>query len=84
MAFTREQLESEFICPKCHNKGAQVQELQFGRSVAIVIPMPSTRFLSASCALCGYTEFYNMAIAIKADQPAGVGVQPALASESGD
>lgn len=70
MAFTREQLECNFVCPKCRGRGALVTEIQFGRSMAIVIPLTPSRYLAASCSLCGYTEFYNMAIALKAEQPA--------------
>ena len=60
MRLNKEQLEREFVCPKCHGRGAVVQGVLLPHII-----MPSTRFLAASCALCGYTEFYQTAIAEK-------------------
>jgi predicted nucleic-acid-binding Zn-ribbon protein len=61
---TKESLQSGFKCPKCRNVGARVEEVDIGRAVARVIPLGQHRYLAVSCGLCGYTEFYNMTIAI--------------------
>ena len=66
MRWTKEQLEREFVCPKCHGRGAIAQEVNVGRSVARMLPLPPTRYWAVSCGLCGYTEFYQMAIAVHA------------------
>jgi len=46
-----------------------------GRVVAVMFPLPPNRYLAATCGLCGYTEFYHLAIADKASEreaaPAG-------------
>ena len=34
-----------------------------------VLPVPTDRFLAVSCSLCGYTEFYNLAIPVHAEEP---------------
>ena len=70
MRMNKEQLEREFACPKCHGRGAVVQEVNMGRAVARMLSLPPTRYLAASCGLCGYTEFYQMAIAEKAAEQA--------------
>ena len=64
----RENLEREFVCPKCRGRGALVQEVALGRSVAM-IPLGGVNYLTASCRLCGYTEFYNLAVCADADVP---------------
>lgn len=64
MKWTREQFEREFICPKCHGHGAVTQDVAIGRGVVSSMLDPS-RFLAVSCGLCGYTEFYALAIVEK-------------------
>ncbi len=66
-SINKEYFEREFICPKCHGHGAVTQEVSIGRHVAGVFPLPANRYLAVSCGLCGYTEFYQMAIAVRAD-----------------
>lgn len=58
---TREQFERDFICPKCHGHGALSQEVAIGRGMVSSMLGPS-RYLAVSCGLCGYTEFYQLAI----------------------
>lgn len=62
MRFSKEQFEREFICPKCHGHGALAQEVSIGRGVARMLPLTPSRYLAVSCGLCGYTEFYNLAL----------------------
>ena len=70
MVATKEQFEREFFCPKCHGRGALVQEVVLGRGrMAAVIPLPPSRYMAVCCGLCGYTELYNTAIAEKASEP---------------
>lgn len=66
MKFKKEHFERDFVCPKCHGHGAIVQEVSIGRGVvASMLPMGPSRYLAVSCGLCGYTEFYQMAIVEK-------------------
>ena len=70
MKFNKEQLEKEFFCPKCHARGALVQEVSIGRTMANLFPLPANSYLTATCSLCGYTEFYNLTVAVKAAKAA--------------
>lgn len=62
MKRSKQEFETNFVCPKCRGRGALVQEVQIGRAVARIVPLPATSYLSVSCSLCGYTEFYNLAL----------------------
>ena len=62
MRVNRENMERNFVCPKCRRHGAVTEEVTVGRCMARMIPLPSTRYLAVTCGLCGYTEFYQMAI----------------------
>ena len=68
MGTTKETLETEFTCPKCHARGALVQEVALGRSVARMIPLTAANYLAASCTLCGFTELYSTVAASRADE----------------
>ena len=63
-----ETFERDFICPKCHGRGAAVEEVQLKRTVARMIPLATSSYLAVSCALCGYTELYQSAIVVKATE----------------
>lgn len=74
---SREQFERDFVCVKCHGHGAVVQEISVGLGgVARVLPLTPNRYLAVSCGLCGYTEFYQLAIVEKEAEEAPV---PAMA-----
>lgn len=62
---TKEQFERDFVCPKCHGHGALVNEVSLGRGVTRMLPLSPYRYLAVSCGLCGYTEFYLLAIVEK-------------------
>ena len=62
MPHSKQNLEREFLCPKCRNRGGVVQEVQLGRSVARMLPLAATPYWAVSCALCGYTELYSVSI----------------------
>lgn len=72
MRRNKEKLQSEFICPKCRGRGAVVHEVSIGRSVANILPLAANSYLAATCSLCGYTEFYHLAVVEKETQTAGV------------
>jgi predicted nucleic-acid-binding Zn-ribbon protein len=69
MHWSQEDFERHFKCPKCHGAGALVEELQIGRARASVIPQSRPRYIAVSCALCGYTEFYQTRIAARSEEP---------------
>lgn len=57
-----EELETKFVCPKCHAKNPVLGEYSLPK-VAHKLPLPVLdKFLLVSCSLCGYTEMYNMKI----------------------
>lgn len=72
MRRNREKLQSEFICPKCRARGAVVHEVSIGRSVTNILPLAANGYLAATCSLCGYTEFYHLAVVEKETQTADV------------
>lgn len=83
MRLNRETLERDFVCPKCRGHGAITCEVQIGRPICSMIPiMKPGRYLAVTCGLCGYTEFYNMAIAIKAAQTAPAQATTRLAQKT--
>jgi predicted nucleic-acid-binding Zn-ribbon protein len=75
LKLTKERFERDFICPKCHGHGAITQEVSVGRGVVSSMLDPS-RYMAVSCGLCGYTEFYLLAIVEKETDPEEI---PALA-----
>jgi predicted nucleic-acid-binding Zn-ribbon protein len=68
---TKEQFERDFVCPKCHGHGAVAQDVSLKRGgvVSSMLPLSPTRYLAVSCGLCGYTEFYLLAIVEKETEP---------------
>ncbi len=74
MVATKDRLERDFVCPKCHARGAVAHEVSLGRVVAGVFPLPSSRHMAVSCGLCGFTEIYNMAIVEKLGEREGADV----------
>jgi predicted nucleic-acid-binding Zn-ribbon protein len=35
-----------------------------------MLPVGATRFVALSCSLCGYTEFFNLAVVVHEEEPA--------------
>ena len=61
MATTEEQLSSAFRCPKCDQRGANVQKLAMsGTGLSRLLEIQPYRYVFASCHNCGYTEVYNL------------------------
>jgi len=56
-----ETIQAAFCCPKCKGRTAKVDyaRLPF---VGGRFPLKPVRFLVVTCALCGYTEFYDQSV----------------------
>lgn len=58
-----ETLRTDFCCPKCHGRQADVREVLIPKSGLLdLLPSKDNRYIEITCMLCGYTEFYNRAI----------------------
>lgn len=69
-----DEFAEKFHCPKCHAHGGTAHEALIPAGpLNLMIPTAGSRFLAVSCRLCGYTEFYNMAIAVPAREEESVG-----------
>ena len=69
MRRNKEFFEREFVCPKCRARGANVEEVSIGGAVARMLPFKPHDYLSVTCGLCGYTEFYQLAVLAREEQP---------------
>jgi len=67
MRRVKEKLERDFICPKCRSHGATGEEVTLpnGALSRMLPPLGSARYIALSCGLCGYTELYNLALAVR-------------------
>ncbi len=57
-----ESLRESFHCPKCRGQQAHVDRATLTLSGGRFFPMKPGRFLVVTCALCGFTEFYDMSL----------------------
>ncbi|HOE95953.1 MAG TPA: zinc ribbon domain-containing protein [Candidatus Sumerlaeota bacterium] len=80
----KDQLAREFVCPKCHGHGAHVQEVSVGRAMVNLLPLPANSYLAVTCGLCGYTEFYHLAIAEKVVESASELADPRKLTQKTD
>lgn len=49
-----------WVCPKCGNRGADVDQLQAtGGNFAKLFDVQNKKFNTVSCTKCGYTELYR-------------------------
>jgi len=67
-----ERMKANFTCAKCRGKTAVTRVVPFKRAFSDVISQPlkqclpealgasSQKYVLISCALCGYTEIYNL------------------------
>jgi predicted nucleic-acid-binding Zn-ribbon protein len=68
MSNIKDQLATAFICAKCHQHGAVVQDLAMsGTGLSRLLEIQPYRYVFASCQSCGYTEVYNLDILGKSD-----------------
>ncbi len=64
-----DRLLAEFRCPKCRSREAVSREVVLaGLSERVFGDPGEHRYLLASCALCGYTEIYNLQLYVQAEQ----------------
>jgi len=55
-------LEETFHCAKCRGEKAVINKLTLSRSsFSSLLPINSGKYIFVSCALCGFTEIYNLA-----------------------
>jgi len=78
----KEALSREFVCPKCHGRGGLAEDvaLPTGR-LSGMLAVSRGRYIAVSCSLCGYTEFYNLAVVAHAEEPAKVKAKLAREAE---
>ena len=52
-----------FRCPKCNGKAPDVSVITVHRShTSKIFKSHNQKLLMITCTLCGYTEFYNLAV----------------------
>lgn len=62
----KKDLAQRYVCPKCHGRGAHVEEVTLPSvSLTRIPPVTAEQYLAATCGLCGYTEFYNLAVMVR-------------------
>jgi predicted nucleic-acid-binding Zn-ribbon protein len=55
------EIESRFVCVKCHSSGAKAKSLAMtGTGASKYFDVQHNRYVFVSCDNCGYTEAYNL------------------------
>ena len=63
MKNVEKEIESRFVCAKCHSNGAVVKSLAMtGTGISRFLDIQHNQYIFASCNNCGYTETYNLGI----------------------
>jgi len=61
MAHVEEMIGRKFVCPKCGERGANVQRLAMsGTGLTRLFDFQPHRYAYVSCRNCGFTEIYNL------------------------
>jgi predicted nucleic-acid-binding Zn-ribbon protein len=61
MGKIEDSLANAFVCPKCHQSGAHVDNLAMsGTGLSRMLEIQAYRYAFVSCKNCGYTEIYNL------------------------
>ena len=61
MSDIEKEIESRFVCAKCHSSGAKVKSLAMtGTGISRLLDFQHNRYVFASCNNCGYSEVYNL------------------------
>lgn len=61
MSNVNQQLAQAFVCAKCHQHGAEVEDLAMsGTGFSRLLEIQPFRYAFVSCTHCGYTEVYNL------------------------
>ena len=55
-----QRLQDRFNCPKCHNHTSVCKEVSLSKVSEKILGGQSDKYVFISCALCGYTETYNL------------------------
>lgn len=70
-ARTKEALQNRFVCAKCHSHSCVAEDVTLASGpLSRMLPVGATRFIALSCSLCGYTEFFNLAVIAHEEEPA--------------
>lgn len=60
-----------YICPKCRGRKSDIREVALAKTgILDLLPSRDNRYIEVTCALCGYTEFYNRAIYLTSQEKA--------------
>ena len=57
-----QRIQERFKCPKCHNPSSVCKEVSLSKVSEKLLGGHSDKYLFVSCALCGYTETYNLKV----------------------
>ena len=58
-----EKIRESFQCPKCRGKNAAAHRVTLSRtSVSQLLPLNPGKYIFLTCALCGYTEVYDLSV----------------------
>lgn len=81
---TKEKLQREFVCCKCHSHNCVIQQVNVASGpLSRMIPVGGgAPFYALSCSLCGYTEFYSLTLAATDEAPATVKSDAPLTREA--
>ena len=67
MADPKRTLAHSYLCPKCRGHTPHVRDVTLSKSGLLdLLPSRDNRYIEVTCTLCGYTEFYNRALYVKA------------------
>lgn len=60
----RRNLTEDFCCAKCRGRKAHSSEIELAKGVLMdLLPLKTgKRYIVLTCALCGYTEFFDLAV----------------------
>lgn len=63
----KKELATQFVCPKCRGRGGYAEEVTLPSvSLTRIPPVAAIQYISVSCTLCGFTEFYNQSAIARA------------------
>lgn len=61
--------DMNFTCSKCRGKKAVLNKVSLSRlSGSQILPLKRGKYIFLTCALCGYTEVYDLALYAKSEE----------------
>lgn len=80
---SKQSLQREFCCPKCRGRACSIEEVSLPISgpFSLMLPVAAARFHAVSCGLCGFTEFYNLAVLADSKEEAPAAAELASGGE---